>query len=252
MNYADYLNSLDFRFVKPDFQVPVRPDYYEKRLQYIVKHGRNGIPEKFGIFLDLINSAIPSDGFNLKRSLMGLADTPRMSTFAIAAIINRAVQSMNPNDCFVNVGVWHGFSFLSGLMNNPEKTCVGVDNFSQFGGPKDFFLQRFGRAKSSNHFFYDMDYLDYFRQIHRQPIGFYFYDGDHSYENQMLGLKIAEPFFSPECIILVDDTNWDEPYQATFDFIKSSQHSYKTLLDIKTKHNCHPTFWNGVLVLQRT
>lgn len=252
MNYADYLRNLAFRLIEPHFQLPVTDQFFEERLQYILKTGRTGLPEKFGIFLEMINTVIPHRGLETRKSFLKLSDTPRMSTLAIAALINEAVTIMPQSSVFVNVGVWHGFSFLSGLINNPEKTCVGVDNFSEFGGPKDYFMERFMRVKSSNHFFHDMDYKDYFRDVHKDSIGFYFYDGNHSYENQMEGLKVAEPFFCPGCIVLVDDTNWAEPYQATMDFVKSSQDSYRTLLDVKTKHNCHPTFWNGVLVIQRT
>ena len=251
MIYQDFLKNLTFRFIKPQSKMPVKEDFYEKRLRHIITHGATGFPEKFGMFLELINTAFPERELELKRSFLKLLDTPRMSTLAIAALINEAVATMSRKDAFVNVGIWHGFSFLAALMNNPEKTCIGIDNFSEFGGPKKYFLPRFDRFKSQNHFFHDMDYLEYFGNIHRGSIGFYFYDGNHSYENQLKGLRVAEPFFSPECLILVDDTNWDEPYQATFDFMKKSENSYRTLLDVRTKHNCHPTFWNGVLVIQR-
>lgn len=250
MNYVDYLRALTFRFLEPQAKMPVNEDFFEKRLEYILAHGQNGFPEKFGMFVEMINTVIPERELELKRSFLALRDTPRMSTLAIAALINQAVANMQQGNIFVNVGVWHGFSFLSGLINNHHKTCVGVDNFSEFGGPRKHFLKRFETLRSPNHSFYDMDYLRYFKEIHRDPIGFYFYDGNHSYENQLQGLRVAEAFFSRGCIILVDDTNWDEPYKATMDFIKSSGRSYTTLLDVKTKHNCHPTFWNGVLVIQ--
>ncbi len=251
MTFQEFLKKMTFRFIKPQFHMPVNEDFYKKRLEYIIANGATGFPEKFGMFLELLNTGLPLREFELKKSFLKLVDTPRMSTLAIAAIINEAVAGMSSENTFVNVGIWHGFSFLSALINNPGKICVGVDNFSEFGGPKEHFMPRFERLKSTNHFFYDMDYLDYFAQIHKRQIGFYFYDGNHSYSNQLQGLKVAEPFFSPECLILVDDTNWDEPYRATFDFMNQSPNSYRTLLDVRTRHNCHPTFWNGVLVIQR-
>ncbi len=252
MDYMEYLQNLSFRFIKPHTRMPVSEDFYQKRLQYIIKHGKTGLPEKFGMFLEMLNTGFPEYELSLKRSFIRLKDVPRMSTLAIAAIINESVARMSSEDVFVNVGIWHGFSFLSGLLDNPGKICVGVDNFSEFGGPREHFLRRFGQLKSPNHLFYDMDYLKYFEEIHEGQIGLYFYDGNHSYEDQIKGLQVAEPFFSPKCIILVDDTNWNEPYDATIDFVKASQNSYKILLDVKTKHNCHPTFWNGILVIQRT
>ena len=92
-----------------------------------------------------------------------------------------------------------------------------------------------------------MDYRDYFASVHRGPIGVYFYDGDHGYEHQLKGLEIAEPFFGDGCIVLVDDTNWPHPYEATFDFMEASSREYRLLLDRDTSVLDHPTFWNGIL-----
>jgi hypothetical protein len=97
-----------------------------------------------------------------------------------------------------------------------------------------------------------MDYRDYFDRVHEGPIGVYFYDGDHAYEHQLLGLRVAEPFFGEGCIVVVDDTNWVEPYEATFDFIAESEQEYTVLLDQQTVGNGHPTFWNGLLILQKS
>ncbi|MGD9819753.1 MAG: hypothetical protein AB7V04_13815, partial [Desulfomonilaceae bacterium] len=156
---------MGFRFIKPDFQLPVSDDFYEKRLKRILTRGENGIPEKFGMLLEAMNTIIPEGGSKLRRSFLILKDTPKMSTLAIAALVCRSVEAMSKHDCFVNVGVWHGFSFLSSLITNPEKTCIGVDNFSEFGGPNGHFLQSFNRLKSPNPVFYNMVYIDYFRKI---------------------------------------------------------------------------------------
>jgi hypothetical protein len=141
------------------------------------------------------------------------------------------------------------------MVGNPEKDCIGVDNFSlqQHGNPKPKFLARFNALKSEKHQFVQMDSVQYLKTVHQMPIGFYFYDGDHKYYDQRNGLKIAEPFFTKDCIVMVDDTNWPAPRDATLDFIKNSQNEYKILLDVKTAGDGgHPTFWNGLIVFQRT
>ena len=79
-----------------------------------------------------------------------------------------------------------------------------------------------------------MDYQEYFSRMHQQKIGFYIYDGGHEYEDQLKGLKVAEPYFSDNCMILVDDTNWKDPRQATSILCKTVPHQYKLLLDRKT------------------
>jgi len=174
-----------------------------------------------------------------------------MSSYAIAAMINKAVSLMSGESCFLNVGVWNGFTFLAGLVGNSEKSCIGVDNFSEYGGPREEFLERFNKYKCVNHHFHDMDYVEYFEKVHKEEIGFYIYDGNHGYRDQLRGLQVAEPFFSDKCVVLVDDTNWDAPKQATLDFISGSSHNYEIILDKSTSRDGHPTLWNGLMVFQR-
>lgn len=239
MTYTDFIQGISFRFIQPKTKQPLGMGTLKRILP------------KVGLSLDVLNTILPEQDAALKASLKEVCRVPRMSTFAVGAMINRAVAQMAANEVFVNVGVWNGFTFLSGVAHNPDKTCIGVDNFSQFGGPRAAFLKRFEKLKSPQHYFYDMDYQEYFSRMHRQKIGFYIYDGGHAYQDQLRGLQIAEPYFSDNCIVLVDDTNWNDPRQATFDFMKNSAHNYKLLLDKRTYRNGHITYHNGVIIFQR-
>lgn len=239
MTYADFVKKINFRFFKPNTRQPIGIGTLKRALP------------KIGISLDVLNTVLPERDADMKDRLKEVCKIPRMSTFAVGSIINRGVAEMNPEEIFVNVGVWNGFTFLSGVVHNPTKKCIGVDNFSQFGGPREAFLKRFNALKSPIHYFFDMDYLEYFKNIHAGKIGFYIYDGDHKYEDQLTGLKVAEPYFSDRCIILVDDTNWAEPRQATYDFINASPNQYNILLDVKTYRNGHITYHNGIILFQR-
>lgn len=196
-------------------------------------------------------TVLPEMDAEYKALLRDVMKMPRMSTFAIGAIIHRCVAEMDPSTSFVNVGVWNGFSFLCGLSKNLDKTCVGIDNFSEFGGPRDAFLERFNKARSEQHSFHEMDYQDYFANVHEGEIGFYIYDGEHSRENQRKGLEVAEPFFSENCMILVDDINVEGAIEGTRDFIAGAKHRYEKIFMARTGHNMHPTFWNGILMLRR-
>jgi hypothetical protein len=238
-DYTAFANGFRFRFVRP--QDPLTR-WWLRAAAWLRRVG--------GTF-DLLNTRFPPGAAAVKAALKPICRVPRMSTPAVGALINRGVAAMAPGEAFVNVGVWNGFTFLSGVAGNPDRVCIGVDNFSQFGGPKDAFLERFARFKSANHSFHDIDYKEYFATLHRGPIGFYLYDGEHSYQNQLEGLRVAEPFFGPNCLVMVDDTNDAEPRQATYDFVKASGNRYETVLDVTTAQNQHPTWWNGVLLLRR-
>ncbi|MEF3307185.1 class I SAM-dependent methyltransferase [Paenibacillus sp. GYB003] len=233
MTNEEFIKGISFRYVQPGTPVPQDKMY--------------GTDAAF----EFSNTVLPADEAKMRTAMAGIWQMPKMSSFAIGSIINRVVSQLPPNQCFVNVGVWNGFSFLAGLLNNPGKPCIGVDNFSEFGGPRAEFMHRFNKHKGPGHQFYDMDYKDYFTNIHRSPIGLYFFDGPHDYMNQLQGLQYASPYFADGCIILVDDTNWPEPRQATFDFINLYPGQYRVLLDVTTADNGHPTYWNGLIVLQK-
>ena len=238
--FARFVSSIAFRWIQPEDEVTKWHQIVRFRL------------DQLGYPLDLLITRLPEDGWRLRRLLRPVCLIPRMSTFAVGAILNRAVAQMAPQAAFVNVGVWHGFTLLSGMAGNGDRRCIGVDNFSEFGGPRDEFLRRFDRYRSPLHAFHEMDYRAYFTERHRDPIGVYLYDGEHGYENQLHGLEVAERFFTPGCVIVVDDTNQPEPREATLAFAGARAGKYRTLLDRRTSANGHPTFWDGLLVLQRT
>ena len=238
MKYRDYFQHISFRWYQPMM--------YPKGFTKL-----NRILQRVHLSLEVLNTRLPADAKITQQRLRELLKIPRLSTYAIAALINRGVSQLAEGMCFVNIGVWHGFTFLAGMQGNADKCCIGVDNFSTLGNPKDAFLERFNCVQSQNHTFYDLDYQDYFATVHKAPIGLYLYDGDHSYLHQLRGLEIAAPFFADSCFILVDDTNRSAPRQATLDFVAKYPGRYHIVLDQNTCVADHPTFWDGLMIVQK-
>lgn len=129
MDYKDFISGISFHIIQPYYWLPKGYLSIKKILRNI----------DISIPLEISNTSLPDDEQKLKKSLGKLCRIPRMSTFAISAIINRGVSQMSTNQVFVNIGVWYGFTFLSGMVNNSSKKCIGVDNFSQFDKPKEAF-----------------------------------------------------------------------------------------------------------------
>lgn len=239
INIGEFSEGISFQLIKPDFSFHfIDPNL--KRLPNMIKWS-----------FQKLNTVFPVDDKSIKNNLQSISQVPKMSTLAIGGIINRCVKFLPKNQSFVNIGVWNGFSFFAGLLGNEDKTCIGVDNFSEFGSPREQFLNRFNSLKGPNHSFYDIDYEQYFLNEHKGEVGLYFYDGEHSYKNQLLGLQIIEPYLAKNAIILVDDTNLDDARNATLEFIRSSELKYKIIFERRTAYNRHPTFWNGVMIIER-
>jgi hypothetical protein len=195
------------------------------------------------------NTRLPVGDSRRDTGFRALCEMPKMSTFAIGGIVNAAVADMSEGNAFVNVGVWHGYTFLAGLYGNADADALGIDDFSQFGGPRDEFARRFERMAGERHAFVEADYREVLAGGLDTPIGVYMYDGAHSYDDQLDGLRLAEPFFTDGCIVIVDDANWPPARRATLDFVAGSPREYSVLLDVPTPGK-HPTLWNGLLVLR--
>lgn len=234
MNLEDFCKSISFKYIGTKIKTS------------------EDINNRISTQEEILNTIIPQlENIN---EIKNLCNIPKMSTFATGIIINKIVSEIKDETCFLNIGVWQGFTFFSGAINNFTKKCIGVDNFSEFYPEiaKKAFYENLEILKNSNNIeFYEQDYEVYFNTIHKEKIGFYIYDGEHSYKNQLKGLQLAEPYFSDDCTILVDDTNIPEVKKSIIDFISQSQNKYKIIFDVTTANNCHPTFWNGLTIFQK-
>jgi hypothetical protein len=244
MGLENFIATIDFNLLEPGHR-------RDRRGRFRIKRGSHdaALLELLGAPFDAANTDVGSA--ELTNALRPLLDVPRMSTMAIGAVLNRGVASMPAGHAFVNAGVWHGYTLLAAMAGNPDALCVGIDDFSEFGGPRDEFNARFEAARSPRHTFHDMDYRDYLSDVHDGPIGMYLYDGEDSYEGEFEALTAAEPYFADGCILMADDTNRSPRRQAILDFAEQSRHNYSVLLDARTGANRHPTFWNGTMVLRR-
>ena len=240
MNFAEYVQGIDFRLLRP---CKARPKGVRRLSRMLAK---------FGCHLEIANTRLPENQAETRKQLRPLCRLPRMSTFAIGALIQRAVAELPHDQAFVNVGVWHGFTYFCGLAGNPTKRCIGIDNFSHRDSPRTEFLSRLELLGSDRHVFHEIDFRRYFRDVHSGLIGVYFFDGPHTHADHRDALELAEPFFADGCIIIIDDANWSQVRQATDEFRSERAGRYQILLDRKTSGSGHPTFWNGLMILQKS
>ena len=203
-----------------------------------------------------------------KEAINKLALIDTMSKISIGFIINQICKSLDSKGVYLNIGVWRGFSMFAGMINT-ECEVYGVDNFSFNYNESNNSLNNIVEEKKARayfsahlkkfqdekkHFFFDMDYKKFFTlwEKRKKAINFYYYDGEHSYDNQYQNLIIANNFFKRGTIILVDDYNEDNVEKATLDFVAKFDSHFKILKEIKTANKyIHPTYANGIVLIEK-
>ncbi len=174
---------------------------------------------------------------------------------------------------YLEIGIFKGLTLLS--VGDHLKTATdspaqiyGIDNFSQFDtdGENKATVEKgmkrlnLDRVHLINHDFEDAlsrlsDFID------NQKVGVYFIDGPHDYRSQLMCLQMALPYLADDCLIVIDDCNYQHVRLATKDFLTCFP-EFKLAFEGYTR--CHPknalaeeelqfrqTWWNGVNVIVR-
>ncbi len=179
-----------------------------------------------------------------------------MTTANVMQLLNLAVDCMELDEVYCEIGCFQGATLSGALLNHPLQMAYAVDNFSEFDAESENIEQL---SKNLSLFdldkqviFCHQDFEEFFwelREISPAPkIGVYLYDGAHDYRSQLLGLMLVKPFLADRALIIVDDSNWKIVQQANWDFI-SAHPQCQLLLDLPTPSNFHGTFWNGLQIL---
>ena len=178
-----------------------------------------------------------------------------MTTANVMQLLNFAVECMETDEVYCEVGCFQGATLIGALLNHPEQMTYAVDNFSEFDDSGEN-LEQLSKNLSlfdleQQVIFCNQDFEEFcfdLKEIDSHlKIGVYFYDGAHDYRSQLLGLLLVKPFLAEKALIIVDDSNWSCVQQANWDFM-AAHPQCQLLLDLPTPRDGHCTFWNGIQV----
>lgn len=130
--------------------------------------------------------------------------------------INNLVKSLN-DARYLEVGSWSGSTACSAIFGN-KAYCACIDNWSEFGGPRDEFQKNVKNAISADGINDLHCYEQDFRTVDYEGIGkfnIYLFDGPHSTQDQYDGLVYALPALENVFIFIVDDWNDPRPRDGT-------------------------------------
>ena len=135
---------------------------------------------------------------------------------------------------YLEIGCWAG-STLCSTINRNRLEAVAIDNWSEFGGPKDQFLANLNRFSTpgARVNFIESD----FRKVDYGTLGefnIFLFDGPHDYQDQYDGLALTAKAMARRFIFIVDDWNWERVRLGTFGAIKALDMSVTYSLEIRT------------------
>ena len=166
------------------------------------------------------------------------------------ALLNLAAASLGDDEAYVEVGVFHGTSLIAAMLGNDGRRFVGIDDFGFRDGSVEQVernLARFGLPRP------ELLVGDVFELVRDgalgdMQVGVWYYDALHTYEAQLEGLRVAEPFLIPGALLIVDDTDWTDVGRAMDDYV-AEQPRARRILSVDGKDRGFPQWWEGMQVL---
>jgi len=166
------------------------------------------------------------------------------------ALLNLAAACLGPGEAYVEVGVFHGASLIAAMLDNAAGRFVGIDDFGFRDASLERVeqnLERFGLPRP------DLVVGDVFQLVpsgalRGVPVGVWYYDALHTYEAQLQGLRIAEPWLAPGALLIVDDTDWPD-VERSMDAYLAAQPRARRILTVEGKDRGFPQWWEGMQVL---
>lgn len=137
---------------------------------------------------------------------------------------------------YLEIGVWKGSTLCSAMFEN-EMTCVGIDNWSEFRGPKDEFANNFAHHKGKNNAsFIESDCWNVDPSV-LGSFNIYMYDGHHTEESHYKALNHFLPCMDDEFIFIIDDWNWLNVREGTLKSIEDNNMEILFQKEIRTSED---------------
>ena len=178
------------------------------------------------------------------------------TTANIMQLLNFAVECMEPDELYCEIGCSNGANLIGSLLNHSDQIAYAVDDFSGLDDAEEKLeilsnnLSLFNLEEQV--LFCDQNFEEFFFDLKESQsdakIGVYFYSGNPDYRSQLLGLLLVKPFLANPALIIVNNTNWSSVQQANWDFI-ATHPDCQLLLNLPTPTENHFTFGNGIQIL---
>lgn len=192
----------------------------------------NKIENKKSKYAQLIEDSLENNTSKLPNWIL---EMDGMSGRKYRHFINNLIYSLE-DPRYLEIGCWKGSTSCSAIFGNEVKSYC-IDNWSEFGGPKNIFCENVQKCADEcddiEIIFEEAD----FKKISYTEIGkynVYLFDGPHEEKDQYDGLMYVQPALDDEFIFICDDWNWEKVRTGTMNAIKKLNLDILFSIDIKT------------------
>jgi predicted O-methyltransferase YrrM len=178
-----------------------------------------------------------------------LDEVPGLARENNLALINLAAACRDPGEAYVELGTFRGTSLISAMLGN-EGVFVALDDFSFREASRELLEENLRRFDLGHARIIEGDAFETLRggALDGVRAGVWYYDAAHTYEQQLDGLVLAEPYLADRALLIVDDAVWDFVGRAVADYVEREPRA-RRLFDIPGDDDGNSPWWCGVSVL---
>jgi hypothetical protein len=170
---------------------------------------------------------------------------PGMSGRRYRMFINALIGLVVPDARYLEVGSWQGSTLCSAISGHSIQ-AIAIDNWSEFGGPRDAFMQNVQRFRGNTTVYViEQD----FRKVDYGTLGksnVFLFDGPHNEIDQYDGIVLAQPALDRTHVLIVDDWNLQAVRDGTFRALTTLPVDLRYTAEIRTTlDNSHPEHHSG-------
>lgn len=194
-----------------------------------------------------------------------LSKVRAMTGPGIIQLLNGVCKFIDFKGCYLEIGTHRGSTLIGAALDDRKTMYYGVDTFEGHNGSleaapfatiEEGLIDALDKLTFGNVQYFRQDYLEFFESktnINGHKVQVYFYDGDHRFENQYLGLYHCVDVLDDEAIVLVDDSanNDRTAVLASIAKIMADDYRFSFLREFKPKRSeIHGDFWCGLIALK--
>jgi len=155
-----------------------------------------------------------------------------------------------PGCRYLEVGSWKGSTLVSALLGNGVERAVAIDNFSEFGAPREEFAANCREhLDPGGHAFVDADCFSVDPLLLGGPFNVYLYDGAHDAGSQIRAFTHFDGALADPFVAVVDDWNVPRVRAGTREAFGRLGYSPAFEAELPARRNGDMRrWWNGLYV----